>query len=464
MKMKRRNFGLMAGASAAALKLGSVRAQAQAAPDASLLKTTLTPFGSERAGNADGSIPAWTGGYTTIPAGWQPGDAMPDPFADEQPVVVIDASNMAQYSDKLTEGVMAMMTKYGFSIKVYPTHRTHSAPQEIYDNIAANVGRAQLDPAGGRFGFTAGWGGIPFPIPDFTDPYTAGPQIVWNHASRWLGYARTFATRGYAVSNGLISLSNISTAQYNYPYYKKGGSIASYNGIYEQSHQEFVAPANLIGEEIITWSVSDPAAAADIAWELLAGQGRVRKAPELNYDTPSSFTNGIGNYDEYDGFYNSLQKYDWKYIGTKELYVPYNNNAMYLLPPEPVHKEHFLDPNVIRWELHRVRVVEATLHPGERNVLVRRLLHLDEDTSIICCVDAWDANGNLYKVNTVYNYLRPDLPGTIYGNNVINNLQTDDYASVSGHWDQKANPGFVFLDGFPASNFDPQNMAAQAQY
>ena len=38
------------------------------------LGDALTPTGAIRAGNADGSIPAWTGGVTTPPAGYSPGD------------------------------------------------------------------------------------------------------------------------------------------------------------------------------------------------------------------------------------------------------------------------------------------------------------------------------------------------------------------------------------------------------
>lgn len=463
--MKRRDFGLLAGTSLAALTTGGIPAKAQTAADPSLLTTTLTPFGAERAGNADGSIPAWTGGYTTVPAGWQPGDAVPDLFANEQPILTIDASNMAQHADRLSEGTMTLMTKYGFSIKVYPTHRTAAAPQEIYDNMAANVGRAQLDPAGGRLGFTGAFGGVPFPIPDTSDPFAAGAQIAWNHDSRWMGYARRLITCGYVVSNGTLALSNKSDGQYDYPYYRKGGSLETYtDGIYQRSLQTFVGPPSLVGEEIITWSVSNPAAAPDIAWELLAGQGRVRKAPQLSYDTPSSFTNGVSNYDEYFGFYQSLEKYDWKYVGKKEMYIPYHNNAIYLLPAEQVHKEHFFDPDVVRWELHRVWVVDATVHPGERNVLARRRLYVDEDNWIIALVDAWDSNDSLYHVNTVYNYLRPDLPGLIYGNSVINNLQTDDYTSIAGSWNQGVHADFTFLDKIADSAFDPTNMAAAAQY
>ncbi|MFL6532255.1 MAG: DUF1329 domain-containing protein, partial [Pseudomonas sp.] len=56
-------------------------AQAAVAPDqAARLKTDLTPFGAERAANADGSIPAWQGGYTQVAPGYKPGDKRPDPF------------------------------------------------------------------------------------------------------------------------------------------------------------------------------------------------------------------------------------------------------------------------------------------------------------------------------------------------------------------------------------------------
>ena len=127
--------------------------------------------------NADGSIPAWTGGYTTLPAGWQPGDYVPDPFADEQPVAVINAANMAQYASKLSDGVQAMMTKSGFSIKVYPAHRTQAMPESVCAHIAQNVTNAKLvDPANPQNGFTGGFGGYPFPIPDVSNPLAAGAQ------------------------------------------------------------------------------------------------------------------------------------------------------------------------------------------------------------------------------------------------------------------------------------------------
>lgn len=461
--MKRRSFGLLAGASLTTLKI--CPSYAQSTVDVSKLTSSLTPVGAERAGNSEGSIPEWTGGYTSVPDGWQPGDYMPDFFADEPVVLVIDSSNMAQHSNRLSDGVMAMMQKYGFSIKVYPTHRTASAPQWVYDNIAVNAANAKLDPAGGRLGYIDAYGGVPFPIPDASDPEAAGAQIIWNHNARWSGYAYALNSQSYVVSNGNIALADISPEKYDFPYYSKAGNLSNFDGIQWRGFTTYLAPANLVGSEVIEWQKTDPYSSPNEFWQLLNGQGRVRRAPELAFDTPSSFADGVVNFDEYFGFNGSLEKYDWTLVEKKEVYIPYNNNGMYLLPAEQVHLKHFLDPNAVRWELHRVWVVDAKLHPGERNVLARRRLYVDEDSWTIGLVDAWDANGELYKVNTVYNYLRPDLPGLVYGNSSVLNLQTDNYASLAGVWNEKqAGSTFKFYDSFPDSLYDPQHMAATAQY
>ena len=142
--MKRREFGLLAGTSLATA--GAVRpAMAQSAPDPSLLTTTLTPYGAERAGNADGSIPAWTGGWTAPPTAPDQTIDVPLPFAGEAMLYTVDASNLSQYQNLVTPGLQAMITKYGFSLQVFPTHRTAAAPQYVYDNISKNVTRAAAE-------------------------------------------------------------------------------------------------------------------------------------------------------------------------------------------------------------------------------------------------------------------------------------------------------------------------------
>lgn len=462
--MKRRNFGLLAGTSLANLiGISSNSGKAQAA-NASLLTTTLTPFGAERAGNADGSIPAWTGGYTTLPPGYRPGDYVGELFPDEKPLLVINSSNVNQYAHRLSEGTAAMVREYGFSLQVYPTHRTHAAPQSVYDCIASNAVSATLNPAGGRLGFNNAFGGIPFPIPDLSDPLAAGAQIVWNSNSTWRGYAFTAKYESWSVSNGQLALAFKANNIQRFPFYQ-ANSLSSYNGILTQLAEPYTAPANLVGQNLIVWNFSDPAQDQQMAWELLNGEGRVRRAPEVSFDTPSGQANGIANYDEYFGFNGSLERYDWKYLGKKEMYIPYNNNRLYGATAEEAHLSHFIDPNLVRYELHRCHVVEATLHPDERNVDARRVLYIDEDTYRCGLVDVWDAHNNLIKTNIIYNCVWPGLPGTTHGQNVVHNLQTGDYVSLGGVWNQKAGPGgYVYSDDLDSTLFDPQEMAANAQY
>ena len=137
---------------------------AVSAEEAAKLKSELTPFGAERAGNKDGGIPAWDGGVkqSTAPVNGH----RPDPFANETPLFSITSKNMAQYADKLSEGFKAMLTKYPdtFRMDVYPTHRTSSAPQWVYDNTLKNATRAKTMAGPGRSP-RARSAAFPFPSP-----------------------------------------------------------------------------------------------------------------------------------------------------------------------------------------------------------------------------------------------------------------------------------------------------------
>lgn len=463
MTIKRRTFSLLAGTSVVALMVEKRQAFGQATDSdfATLSKTTLTPVGAERAGNAAGTIPAWTGGMTSIPAGidWDPDQEMPPDFwADEKPLYTINSSNMAQYADLLTDGVQTLIQKQGMTVPVYQTHRTAAAPQWVYDNILANSSRAQLSPAGGRFGFTGGYGGIPFPIPDASNPLNAGAQVMWNHSTRWQGSSYVYSVYSWAISSGTPQITVHSTIEFYSPYYQQNGTYESFNGkIYDQA-QTLLGPATITGVKLLAEYSTNPYESPDIVWEVLPGQGRVRKAPELSYDTPSSYADGIANYDEYYGFLGALDRYDWKFIEKKEMLIPYNNNGLLHMSDAELYGAKFL--NGVRWELHRVWVVDATLHPGERNVLARRMIYVDEDTWVLALADCWDASGSIYKLDMTVNGAFPNLPGTLLTNHLSYNLQTGDYTVIGGPF---GSGPWVFKQ-VQMSFFEPQAMAAAAAY
>jgi hypothetical protein len=468
-RMKRRTFGLLASTSMLAISglERSAFGQVAAVADPSLLKTTLTPMGSERAGNAAGTIPAWTGGMTQVPAGinWDPQTLPPDFFAGDAILYEIDSSNMEQYKNLLTEGVQTLIQTRGFSLKVYPTHRTAAAPQYVYDNIAQNVTRSKLDPAGGRLGFTGGYGGYPFPIPDTTKPYDAGAQIVWNDSNKWTGLYLSQLLAAFVVQDGGEPiLSSYGNDWFYYPYYDPNGSPATFQGYSYKFLGKTLGPAQLVGNEQVYFDTVNPAAQPIVGWELLSGQGRVRKAPEVEYDTPDSATDDEQNYDETDGFSGALNEYDWKYLYKTEMLIPYNNNKLFQTTVEDAHGPYFINPDVLRWELHRVWVVEATLHPGNRNVMVRRMLHIDEDTWVVGITDTWDANGNIYHCSMNANAVFPNLPGTIFSNSFLYNLQTGDYLFEGSFGGRVPYSRPWSFEPIPMSTFDPQTMAAAAAY
>jgi hypothetical protein len=444
---------------------GAHAALAAVTPDqAALLKTTLTPMGSERAGSADGLIPPWTGGLTTMPAGLTPHDLMPDFFASDPKVVTIDASNMAQYKDRLTDGVMAMMTKYpGFHIDVYPTHRTQALPQWVYDDTYQNALNAKPLPQGARLGFTGAYGGYPFPIPD-ADPDLAGAEIMWNHNCRWVGSADDRIIASYVMSHGVLTLASGYQVYQDSPYYQQNGSLATYSGWIRRFGINYLAPPEINGQQLIEWQPTNALFSPTQVWSYLNGQGRVRKAPEETYDDPSSAADDVANEDEYFVFYGAQDRYDWKLIGKKEMYIPYNNNKLAFVTADQAQLPNYINPDDVRWELHRVWVVDATLHPGDRNVVPHRRYYIDEDTWNATIGDEWDAQGNIWKVDMMFTQDLPYMPGTIYMNSVTYNLQANEYVTLGGPW---ANPPYndAYLpDQAPQQTWNPQTLGAQAQY
>jgi len=460
--MNRRKFGLLSTSSVAAAALQPALAQTSA-PDPSLLKTTLTPLGAERAGNADGSIPAWTGGIFSAPL--PPTTPVDVPmFNDEQPLYTVNASNMAQYESMLTPGTQALINNFGLSLKVYQTHRTAAAPQYLYDNTAANATRAKLDPNGGRLGFSGAYGGVPFPILDTSDPFAAGAQVIWNHLLNWdrYSYYGQF-TPGYVIASGQRVLSFGGSVHQVYPYYDPNGSLETYEGYFSKLYNYSVAPAASNGQEALVWVSSNTTIKPDITWSVVNGQGRVRKAPDEAYDTPNPSANGIGNYDDASGFAGSPEKYDWKLIGKQEMLTPYNNNMLHFQNADILLGPHFPNPDIVRWEKHRLWVVEATLHPGERNTSARRRLYVDEDTWLAVMVDCYDAQNVLVKTIVNYNRVVPALPGTIQHGYALWNVQTGDYTYI-GTIKQPPYPHNEYMVKLPPEMFDPQQMAASASF
>ena len=453
--MNRRFINALAAACCGAAVLAGPALGGVTPQEAENLKSTLTPVGAERAGNKDGSIPAWNGGYTKVDPKWKPGEQRPDPFAAEKPLFSVTAANAAQYADKLSDGVRVLFEKNpDFRIHVFPTHRTATVPDWVADNIFKNATRAKTTNNG--LSVEGAYGGVPFPIPK------DGFEAMWNHILAWKGEAAQDRTRTYTITEGKIVFTAETVTDNFWPYYQKGGSPEAHkNGDYFWVRLSQTAPAYKAGEAIVARDPLDQVGKGRQAWQYLTGQRRVRKAPSIAYDGPDYITSGVANWDESYVFSGAMDRYDWKLVGKREMLIPYNNNRFALGKFDDVLGPRFLNPDYVRWESHRVWIVEATLAPGKRNVIPKRRFYLDEDTWLAVLADEWDANGKLWKLGYGIQILAPDMPGIIQRPWGTYNLQTGAYLVNTAL--NESNAPYNLMKPWPESHFTPAALAGEGQ-
>jgi len=414
---------LLASALVTAASLSSYTYAAVSADEAAKLKTTLTPLGGERAGNKEGTIPAWDG-KAPKPAPKTALGHSGDPFADEKPLFQITAQNYQQHADKLSEGVIALLKKYPtFKINVYPTHRTGGVvPEYIYDNTFKNATRAKLTQGGN--GIEGAFGGVPFPVPK------TGTEIIWNHMLKPRIDSVEFGFKNILGSaDGRYTIANRADNNNQTPYYLRTNSVDTWNGDYVLARFANTDPPFKAGEALV---IRDNVKLDNSrqAWQYLVGQRRVRRAPTVAYDTPDFVASGANYFDEVIGFYGHPDRYEWKLVGKKEVYVPYNDNKYFALPEKEAFVANHPNLDKVRWELHRQWVVEATVAPGKRHVVPKRRFYFDEDTWGISLVDGYDAEGKLWRVSTVFPVVVPEYPIVMADITFVYNLDANTYSCI----------------------------------
>ena len=418
------------------------------------LKAGLTPMGAERAGNAAGTIPAWSGGFTAASPGYAAGSPRSDPFTAEKPLFSITGKNFEKFSDQIPEGAKALFKRFpDYRMDVYPTHRSAAFPQSVYENVLRNATRAHPAPEGIAYGVEGAAGGIPFPIPK------SGGEVVWNHLLAFWGAARQLEVRTYIVAaDGRPELSTGYDEIADFPFYYPNATPSSYGGYYFKTLHLENAPPSKAGEGYIDWQPINTARYKFAAWQLLRGERRARRGPSLSYDIPDPEASGFENLDEYYIFFGGPDRYDFKLVGKKEMYIPYNNNRFYLKPALEVLGPKHADPGDLRYELHRVWVVEGTLASGKHHIVPRRRLYIDEDTWLAVYSDSWDEEGKLWKFAHGTMYLMPDVPAVILGSQFVYDLELGGYV-LGFAFNQE---GYKVTAPHPANVFTPEALAARA--
>lgn len=371
----------------------------------------LTPMGAEAAGNKEGTIPPWTGGLTGAQSGM--------PFADEKPLFTITAANVDQYKDKLAAGQVALLKRYPtYKMNVYPTHRTAALPAEEYETIKKEAANAKLA-EGGNGVQNIDATTVPFPIPK------TGVEVMWNHMLRYRGGG--FLRHGTEFP---VHTNGSFTPLRRTEWYTRASDIGNPEPNRMSYYKNIVtAPSSIAGEAILTHDPLDQVKETRLAWTYNPGNRRVLRAPSVSYDSPGTGTDGLRTMDDYDGFNGAPDRYDWKLIGKKEMFIGYNNFKLAdrSLDYDDIIKPGHINQDLVRYELHRVWVVQATLRAGARHLYAKRDFFVDEDTWTIAHKDQYDGRGELWRVHEVLQ--KPELQATVpyYAANIIYDLQSRRY-------------------------------------
>ena len=422
-----RKVGIIAAALSLALSGASAMAKVSEA-DANKLGNDLTPLGAVKAGNADGSIPAWTGGITTAPSGYTVGDHHPDPYPDDKVLFEITAQNYKEYAEFLSEGQKKLFEAYPetFRMPVYPTRRSASNPQAIYDATKVNATRAELlDDGNGIKGAVLG---IPFPIPQ------NGLEAIWNHILRYRGEAVQRNGGQAAVTTGgdynVIGFDEQLLIKYAEE--DATPEKLTEDNILFMFKQKLTKPARLAGTALLVHETVDQVKEPRKAWTYNTGQRRVRLAPNIAYDTPGAAADGLRTSDDFDMFNGSPNRYDWKLVGKQEMFVAYNNYALHSdnASYEDILKPNHVNPDLTRWEKHRVWEVEATLKDGFRHIYQKRVFFIDEDSWQVQVADMYDNRGELYRVGVAYGVNYYEVPTQWSTLDVYHDLNSRRYLAI----------------------------------
>ncbi|MGB1563082.1 MAG: DUF1329 domain-containing protein [Sinimarinibacterium flocculans] len=395
------------------------------------LGTSLTPVGAEAAANADGSIPAWDGGLVAAPECFAgAGSRYCDPFPDDAPLFTISVENLSRYEEYLSEAQAALLRRYpdSYRMPVYATRRSFANPVFVYEASRANALRAELQ--GNGEVLSGAVTGVPFPIPGNAF------EVIWNHKVRYRDVSVRRWNNQFAVAASGDYNQTTIREDLRFMYSRPGLAPEALGEVLYHALELVTAPPRLEGSILLLHETRDQIAEARRIWQHSPGQQRLRRVPNAGHDTPALGADGLRTHDQADMFNGPTERYEWKLIGKREMFVPANSYRLHsdALEYSQIVGKHHLAQEHTRYERRRVWEVEATLRPGSGHRYKRRRFFVDEDGWQIRVVDVYDARGALWQLqeaHTVIAYDKPyelpvcetvyDLPGNRYLAQALNN-------------------------------------------
>jgi len=369
--------------------------------EAARLEADLTPMGAVRAGNPEGTIPAWTGGITAPPPDYRSGANHPDPHPGDRILYTVTAADLEARGSLLCDGQKALLRAHpeSWRLNVYPTRRSASFPEWVYQAVRTNATRANVVLTG-KGSVEGARVGPPFPIPQ------SGIEAIWNHNLRWRG-ARVERSEGIAAVTRLGNYRVVLSEQtLGMPYAARQADAfgKEYPNVLFAIKTKTIAPARVAGDGSLVIEPIDQTDDPRKWWNYSRDLRRVFRLPWAAYDFPAPSSDALRTIDDSWLFNGPPDRFDWELLGKREMLIPYNAYRLHgsgIGPADILLRSH-IDPELARYELHRVWVVQATLKPGAKHIYSRRVFYLDEDSWQIAVAESYDLDGKLWRVNEAH--------------------------------------------------------------
>lgn len=404
--------------------------------------TELTPMGAIRAGNKEGTIPAWSSKPLII-KNLEEG-SLTDPFANEKPLFRITADNYTTYQDKLTPGQVALFKAYpeSFFMDVYPSHRTAAYDKWVYQATLAQAKNVKVCPEFASENKAClvdqiDGGGVPFPIPK------TGVEAVWSHFLAFRERSSNAMVNGALIDYFGHRTDVITQMRQVWPWWmskrgtlKKSPLLLINGGATFCGSQLLLKPVRAAGLVFGACLYANDMAAHGYLY--LPGQRRVRKAPEIGFhDSPAFGSDGLVTVEDrwMMWFGGKYSRFNYSTPIKKELFVPYNNYklAQKNTPFDDIFGKKHLNQSLVRYELHRAWVVTGTLREGENDLYSRQTAYFDEDSWVAFGNETYNQANQLWRVGEQYNVFIPGPNVTRSIGDVHIDLINGRYATYP-HW------------------------------
>ena len=435
------------------LATGTAFAKVPAA-EADRLGKDLTCTGAIKAGNAEGTIPAFTGKTLGVPAGVKfsksTGQFQPDIYASEKPLYEVSAANMAQYADKLSEGQKALLKKFPATMRipVYPGHRDFRYDDDICAVAKRNALEAEVvNDGNGVKGFM---GAVPFPIPK------TGLELFWNNLMPARASTEV-VNRDLAIVTSTGDITWGRTIYSQLSEYDTHANLGKPNaGTYAFATNVTLLPEREKGSVVLSNEPMNFGTSKRLAWGYDPGTRRVRQMPEFGFDQPIPGSSGKVTIDSDRLFNGAPERYDWTMQGKREMLIPANAFRIHQQIKYPdLLKPGHPSPAYTRYELRRVWVVEGKLKPNYRHLYAKRVMFIDEDTGHAVSSDLYDARGQLWQHGEIHYYYAYDINKWHAGTSFYYDLNSGTYIGMNMFQGREKGP-VLGKNDLKATQFTPE--------